>query len=111
MKYYRNHIMWEDFHWHQKAAVLNNSSLGNLHKEEKRKITYERELWSGTQEKRRKKKTNDAEHMQSGKVASETRETVSYMELHRSLCSWECDISRLRCDVWIWLPMMSQKIT
>lgn len=78
MKYYRNHVMWEDFHWHQKAAVLNNSSLGNLHKEEKRKITYERELWSGTQEKRRKKKTNDAEHMQSGKVASETRETVIY---------------------------------
>lgn len=36
MKYYRNHVMWEDFHWHQKAAVLNNSSLGNLHKEEKR---------------------------------------------------------------------------
>lgn len=64
----------------QKAAVLNKNLLGNIHKEVKRKIMSGRELWSETQEKGRKeksvKKTNDAERLQGGKVASKTRETV-----------------------------------
>lgn len=63
MKYYRNYFTWEDI---QKAAVLNKSLLGNLHKEEKRKVVCVREtMWSGMQVKKKKevssvKKTNDS---------------------------------------------------